>query len=275
MVSARSSLLLAASLAWLAPADAGPAQEKAATFIEFPHGYVTGGWSGTAWLNSEAAGQRVKPGTPFRVYPLKGPAGAFTLEKAAADIDVCPDVWLAYPLEEGERRRDGFAVAAAWDPRPRPVSVASTTVEVYRKAVREILIARGLRDPNVEITQHLRMDLEGDGEEEVLLAATHYRREPDGPAIPVGAGSGDYSFVALRRVVDGKVVTQILDGEFYEKAAEFNAPNVHRVGAVLDLDGDGTLEIVLHFDYYEGGGTTIWKLGPKGAERVLELGCGV
>jgi hypothetical protein len=50
---------------------------------------------------------------------------------------------------------------------------------------------------------------------------------------------------------------------------------VHEVGAVLDLDGDGKMEIVLHSQYYEGGATTVWQLGAKEAKRVLEIACGV
>jgi hypothetical protein len=123
----------------------------------------------------------------------------------------------------------------------------------------------------VKITQHLRVDLDGDGNEEVLLAATNYP-SAEGSA-PRAATAGSYSFVALRRVIDGKVSKQILSGEFYRKAQDFNAlpPNVHEVAGILDLDGDGKMEIILNWQYYEGDGTTAWKLGSKKAEKVLEI----
>ena len=72
--------------------------------------------------------------------------------------------------------------------------------------------------------------------------------------------TGSYSMVLLRRLVAGKVETQLVEGEFYSKAyengtdddASFNAPNVYKVIAVLDLDGDGKMEIVVYFAILRG-----------------------
>lgn len=249
-----------------------PAAEPA-TFIELPFRYVFGGHRNGKWLTSEQAGMVMKPGTTFRMFTLKGEDGKLTASKAAADVDVCTDVWIA--TIDPEMDTHAIAVSAPWNPMPRPVKFAATTQEVYMKAVSEILAAQGIRKPVVKITQHLRVDLDGDGNEEVLLAATHYPTAEGEGSAPMAAGAGNYSFVALLRMVDGKVVTQLIEGEFYPKAQEFNAPNVHEVGGVLDLDGDGKMEIIHHSQYYEGGATTAWQLGAKKAVKVLELACGV
>jgi len=45
--------------------------------------------------------------------------------------------------------------------------------------------------------------------------------------------------------------------------------------AVLDLDGDGKMEIVVRSDYYEGGATTIYRCNPKKVEELLSVSCGV
>lgn len=249
-----------------------PAAEPA-IFLELPYRYVIGGHSNGTWLNSGAAGKKIKVGTSFRLYTLKGEAGKVAASKASPDEDVCMDVWMA-DLER-EIDSDAIGISAPWDPAPRPVKIADTKREVYVKAVSEILAGEGIRKPVVKITQHLRVDLEGDGEEEALLSATHYPTAEGEGSAPMASGAGNYSFVALRRVIGGKVVTQILDGEFYEKAQEFNAPNVHEVGGVLDLDGDGKMEIILHSQYYEGGATTVWQCGAQKAVQVLEIACGV
>jgi hypothetical protein len=89
--------------------------------------------------------------------------------------------------------------------------------------------------------------------------------------------------VLLRRVVAGKVETQLVEGEFYPKAypkateddASFNAPNVYKVIAVLDLDGDGKLEVVVASNYYEGEEITIYRCDPKKVEALLSVACGV
>ena len=42
-------------------------------------------------------------------------------------------------------------------------------------------------------------------------------------------------------------------GKVYQKPDESVAPNVYQVTAVLDLNGDGKLEVIVHSFYYEGG----------------------
>ena len=249
------------------------AATDAATFVELPYGYVIGGHVAGKWQTSEQAGKAIKPRTAFRLFNLKGEAGKLTISKAAPDADVCPDVWIAKIDRETDAH--SIAIAASWNPMPRPLKSADTKQETYVKAVGDMLISKGIGKPVVKITQHLRADLDGDGEEEVVLAATHYPKSEDGLSAPMSASAGNYSFVALRRVVAGKVVTQILDGEFYPKSTESSAPNVHSIGGLLDLDGDGKMEIILHSAYYEGGATTVWRLGGKQATKVLEIECGV
>ena len=86
--------------------------------------------------------------------------------------------------------------------------------------------------------------------------------------------AGDYSLVFLRKVVQGKVVTRIITGEYYPKAKKFNAPAEHRVIGVLDLNGDGILEIVLSGRYYEGDWVEAYRVDGAKIIKLFSMGCG-
>ena len=53
------------------------------------------------------------------------------------------------------------------------------------------------------------------------------------------------------------------------------SPNVYQVTTVLDLNGDGKLEVIVHSFYYEGGQTTIYGCELDKIEAVLSVECGV
>jgi hypothetical protein len=85
---------------------------------------------------------------------------------------------------------------------------------------------------------------------------------------------GSYSIVILRRVVDGNVQTKVVAGEVYSKPNDSVAPNVYNLAAVLDLNGNGKLEVIVHSFYYEGNQTTIYRCEPDKIEPVLSVECG-
>ena len=236
-----------------------------------------GGVGSGKWLNSEAAAKVVKQGTVFRTYSLTRELGTSKGGKPKANADICEDV---YTIELTPKPEKGIiALAAPWNALPRAPKVLDTTQPVYIQAVREFLDSHGLKHSRVNVTSILRIDLDGDGEDEVLISATNYptrRSNIQSTLAPVPSASpaGSYSLVILRRVVDGKVRTQLIQGEFYPKAKTFNAPNSYEVIAVLDLDGDGKLEVVVRSLYYEGGATSIYRCTPAKVEELVTVACG-
>ncbi len=155
---------------------------------------------------------------------------------------------------------------------PRTARASDKTQAVYVKAAHDFLVSNGIAKPVVKITQLLRIDLDGDGEDEVLLSATNYPGEPG--ESPQSAVAGNYSFVLLRYLVDGKAQTKLIEGEFYPKASESQTPYRYEVSGLLDLDGDGRLEVIVYSAYYEGATVTVWRFGAGKLHKVLEIGCG-
>jgi len=120
------------------------------------------------------------------------------------------------------------------------------------------------------VEQIVRVDLDGDGTDEVLVAARH----PD-TATSIGAEAGFYSVVLLRRVVGAGVETTVLFEDIHLEAdVDFPSMQTGQVMAVGDLNGDGTMEVALQWQYFEGGGVDIFDVASGSPQKVLTTACG-
>ena len=153
---------------------------------------------------------------------------------------------------------------------PRLPKLQSTEQQAYKDAAAAILHEKGIARPELRLTQVIRVDLDGDGSEEVLVSATQYAK-----GLSASASPGDYSMVFMRRVLKDKVVTSLLEGDFFPRGVDFGAPGEHRVGTVLDLNGDGVMEIVLFGRYYEGDWAAVFRVEGDKIVKILTAGCGV
>jgi hypothetical protein len=262
--------LIAANPFLAAKADVHP-------IVEVETGYLFGASKDGKWIKPDESMKALPDETSYQIYGLTESFGRAKGDKPKPlEEDVCPDVFTVSLSPKPEK--GVIALAASWNALPRKVQILDVTQQVYIDAVRDFLKTRQIKEPKVKIEKILRVDLDGDGEEEVLISATNYFQEE---GAPMRSPAGSYSMVLLRRVVAGKVDTQLIEGEFYPKAfkaeanASFNAPNTYKVIAVMDLDGDGKMEVVVGSQYYEGGATTIYRCGPKKAEALLSVACGV
>jgi hypothetical protein len=240
--------------------------------VEVESGYFFGATSEGKWIKPEQAVKSVKEGTDYRVYSLTEQLGDTKGTKPAPLEDVCMETMSVSLSPKPER--GVIALAAHWNALPRKPRVADTTQQIYIDAVRNFLIGRGINNPKVKIKRILQVDLDGDGEDEMLLSATNYLSAED-EEVPASSPKGSYSIVLVRQMIGGKFKTRVIAGEVHADAKNSNAPNWYDVSAVLDLDGDGKLEVVVHSHYYEGGSTTIYRCGPTKITPLLEVECGV
>jgi FG-GAP repeat len=91
------------------------------------------------------------------------------------------------------------------------------------------------------------------------------------------AGKGDYSVVFMRRMVAGELRTFVVAQWIADSGAGGTRfVQAHDLDALADLNGDGRMEVVVGYRYYEGAGTAVYEVAPNGGlVQVLHRGCGV
>ncbi len=238
--------------------------------------YLAGGWTGTKWSEADKFAKSVKGGESYRLFARSSLYGTVTGSKPKPGQDP-PDMDQFYVDLGGSITiaNDTVGIGGTHNPKPRAVEHKSTTQVVYLQAVSDILRQHKLMNAKPLISRIVRVDLDGDGEPEVLIEASNTKEHPRSRAT-----ANQYSFVALRKVVKGKVQTTILEGDFHAKAdppdsERASVPSQYGLLHILDLNGDGIMEVVTSWRYYEGDGYTMWALEKGKLKRVLGAGGGV
>jgi hypothetical protein len=208
----------------------------------------------------------------YTIYGAKGKVGEMTAEvEAPVPDDPCSDF---YSFKTELKNVAGIAVGAnpGWNLSPRAGRQIDLNNAVYVKAASDALRAKGIINKAPKIRQAFRVDLEGDGQEEVLLTATSY----EGYVQP-SAKKGSYSFVLLRKIVGGKARDIIVTGDFVTKDVNFGVPGKFEISSIADLNGDGKLEIIVYGAYYEGNWIEAYEMkdDKPAAIEILNVSCGV
>ncbi|GIW32984.1 hypothetical protein [Meiothermus sp.] len=220
-----------------------------------------------------------------RRYLVFGPQGRINQAQGAGGLktpDIC-DWNRETPLTLLERRAiqyPAYALFAPWNPQPRPVA-SFAPAAAHLQAVGVELSRLGIKKAP-SVTQALRTDLDGDGRDEVILSANQ-------PGFSINQGQiegryaqevGDYGLVLVRKLLsDTDLRTYVLEATHLKKPFDGTEgmPTVitRRVGAILDLDGDGKMEIITEDWVHEGWGSKVWRWDGRRFVKVLEWGCGV
>jgi hypothetical protein len=248
------------------------AQTKVVPILEMKVGGLIGGVQNGKFLDAKTTAAKLKGGETYSLFSMMGKEeGEITGVLPKNDQDVCDDFFY---IELDPKPVAGVALGDGyrWDPVPRVPKALSLTDKTYIKVASDFLKLNGIAKPVVKLTQLYRIDLEGDGKDEIIMSATHYSNDNT-----ASAKTGDYSFTIVRKIVAGKVKNLMLGGDFIKKGFDFGAPNTYEVSAVLDLNGDGKLEIVHHGFYYEGSGTAVYQIinGKDVEIKALGAACGV
>jgi hypothetical protein len=228
---------------------------------------AAGWWDGAGWVQAEIEGPLpVSGGEDYQVAQL----GVEGIISAGGEEDVCgiPVVGVVFDDDE-PLGRYGVGISAPWPMYPHLVEVGEDDGTMAAVAS-GLLAERGLTVPDPVIKQLLRVDLEGDGVNEVIVVAEDVPDELYGEP-------GDYSLAFMQRVVNGaeqsivfgeSVIVELAEDELFGFLLSFE------VGAVADLSGDGKMEIVLGGQYYEGVGIEVWEYVDDELGLVNRIGAG-
>ena len=145
--------------------------------VEVESGYLFGAISDGKWIKADETAKLIGDETTYRVYGLTQTVGDAKGDKPKPEDVPCEET-LAVALSP-QPEHGMIAIAAPWNALPRKPQVTDPTQKTYVDAVREFLRTKEIDQPKVKIDNIVRVDLDGDGEEEVLISATNYFRKDD------------------------------------------------------------------------------------------------
>lgn len=172
---------------------------------------------------------------------------------------------IQYRLERGVRV--GAALSRAVRPQPRRARSQAASRPELLASTREILASRGLTvTGKPEMSEAWRVDLNGDGRDEVLWACRSRAgwKAPYSGMGSSGSRPGDFALLGLRYLQGGRVRSTALALETHRSEVAW-----YRLLAVADVNGDGSLEILAHAMYFEEDDLLVYTFGKQGAVKVL------
>jgi len=245
-----------------APATAVP-------IVDAQSGQLYGAVAGTHWLAAEKATALMEKDLIFRAYASDGTLLGETKLSKVETSEICSNP--TYQANKA-KLRDQVAtlIGPSWKATPSKPQIFDPKNPTYQKLVAAWLQKQGIDDPQPELTQLWRIDLDGDHREEVLIAASRHR----GSATSTSAG--DYSILLLRKLVNSNdVVTLPIQSEIYpEECIAECALATHEIIGLLDFNNDGSLEIISRSTAYESYSQSIYVIENNRVEKQLEWFCG-
>jgi peptidoglycan hydrolase-like protein with peptidoglycan-binding domain len=239
---------------------------------------LVGASYGDHWFDNRTSGLMVRGDETYRLYSGARVLGSAASTRVAAVEPAGPpyaDQFLV-SLSPDSGPAESIGVAGDWDAQPRtPITVTQETeLRPYATALVDFLRSAGIAQPSLADAEAFtvwRVDLEGDGAEEALIGASRYITTPDSTTMLEGA----YSVVLLQRTDGGTTAIEKIVANVYPDETQVFERTNHSLAAILELNGDGRLEIVVESSYFESAAVSVYGLDGGHVAQRLTVGCGV
>lgn len=157
-----------------------------------------------------------------------------------------------------------LGVLDGWTITKRAVTGLSADGEFYQQAVLDWLTAEGISDPQLGVLHVFRVDIEGDGVDEIFISASHLDESQH------TTKAGDYSVVLMRRVAGNDAVTVPIVGDVYHsQELEITYPITYSLINFIDLNQDGVLEVIVDTQKWENVGAIVYQINGQDVIQVL------
>lgn len=231
-----------------------------------PFFILLGGVSQNEWLVPDASVTRYGGEATYSLHTLTQASKYFIWGKAPQSSPTCQNYFIG--TDPGLEESNLVGVVDGWNVMKRDVTDLSADGPFYRQAVIDWLAAQGVSSPQIDKLQIHRVDLEGDGTDEIFISATrldgsqHITRE------------GDYSVILMRKVRGNEAVTVFITGDVYrEPETAMLFPRTYSITNFIDLNQDGVLEVVVDIQKWEGFGASVFQVIGENVIQVLKAVC--
>jgi hypothetical protein len=230
---------------------------------------VVGGLRNGRWLTVKEVVDDVQPGQVFDIYAPYGSAGTASIVDYGFHMEpsMCGTYYVGSDFAPDVPNIIG--VGQGWSVTYRPWQELSVDIPLYQQFIADWLISQGIAQPDVQINHIVRVDMEGDGVDEVFITASRFLEETGHMT-----EYGDYSIILMRKVVGDIVVPVPIVADVYiSSTPEITFPFTYSFANLLDLNQDGILEVIVEVARWEGNGVIIYRVDGVNVTQTLMSVC--
>jgi len=253
-----------------APATTKPIISKPAAIIARVEGGVNsfilvGGTKNGNWISAAEVAEIADFDTEYQLYTAFEFQDWITGQKPEHE-PICDQHFVS--INQISTNQSAFGITGEWSVLPRTPLEQSPDTEIYLQAVAAWQVEQAPSQPIAAVKKIWRVDVEGDGTDEVFINATRFA-EPTGHNVE----PRDYSVVLMRTVIGSDVATVELVGDYYSEPVMNQFPLAYNLEFIGDLNGDGQMEVVVGVSRWEGSGVMVFEIDGADVQLVLSVMC--